>query len=184
MALMQPLIHVANLKDLQQHFPGESEIWAVDVTRQHLHRIRKSKKTLSTPISTSRFGFSNTEGSFCTPLGAHTVYKVVGENAEIGQPFKNRKPQGPPLKSFIGGKGDAILTRIIWLDGLVPDYNDKSRSRYIYIHGTHQEEKLGTPASQGCIRMGNILLAEWVKSLSGQKPMVWIGTIENFSDSS
>ena len=30
-----------------------------------------------------------------------------------------------------------------------------SYSRYIYIHGTSEEGKLGTPASHGCIRMKN-----------------------------
>ena len=27
--------------------------------------------------------------------------------------------------------------------------------RYIYIHGTHDEDKLGNPVSHGCIRMSN-----------------------------
>jgi len=27
--------------------------------------------------------------------------------------------------------------------------------RYIYIHGTNDEDKIGTPASIGCIRMRN-----------------------------
>ena len=27
--------------------------------------------------------------------------------------------------------------------------------RYIYIHGTPEEASLGTPASHGCVRMGN-----------------------------
>ena len=27
--------------------------------------------------------------------------------------------------------------------------------RYIYIHGTNHEERLGRPASIGCVRMGN-----------------------------
>ena len=27
--------------------------------------------------------------------------------------------------------------------------------RFIYIHGTHEEEKIGQPASHGCIRMLN-----------------------------
>ena len=35
-----------------------------------------------------------------------------------------------------------------------------SRDRYIYIHGTHEEHKIGTPASHGCIRMRNTDVAE------------------------
>ena len=39
--------------------------------------------------------------------------------------------------------------------------------RYIYIHGTNQEEKIGTPASHGCVRMRNddmVELYEMVQS--------------------
>jgi lipoprotein-anchoring transpeptidase ErfK/SrfK len=39
--------------------------------------------------------------------------------------------------------------------GTVDTYN-----RYIYIHGTNEEHKLGTPASHGCIRMRNADVAE------------------------
>jgi len=48
----------------------------------------------------------------------------------------------------------AIQTRIMWLGG--KDANNKNTySRYIYIHGTNVESHLGTPASHGCVRMGN-----------------------------
>jgi Uncharacterized protein conserved in bacteria len=30
-----------------------------------------------------------------------------------------------------------------------------TKSRYIYIHGTHAEDCIGSPASHGCIRMRN-----------------------------
>ena len=58
-----------------------------------------------------------------------------------------------------GGGRDYVLTRILWLEGLEPGVNRgagiDSRARYIYIHGTNQEQLLGTPASHGCIRMAN-----------------------------
>ena len=54
---------------------------------------------------------------------------------------------------------DFITSRIIWLSGLEPDYNKgkgvDSYQRYIYIHGTDEEGRLGKPASHGCIRMAN-----------------------------
>ena len=40
----------------------------------------------------------------------------------------------------------------MWLDGL-EYYNKNTFSRYIYIHGTPEEKKIGRPASYGCIRM-------------------------------
>ncbi len=30
-----------------------------------------------------------------------------------------------------------------------------TKERYIYIHGTNQEQSIGQPASNGCIRMRN-----------------------------
>ena len=53
---------------------------------------------------------------------------------------------------------DAILTRILWLDGCEAS-NANTRERYIYIHGTPEEHLLGTPASHGCIRMRNADIA-------------------------
>ena len=39
--------------------------------------------------------------------------------------------------------------------------NANTRERYIYIHGTNQEELLGTPASHGCVRMSNADIKEF-----------------------
>ena len=49
---------------------------------------------------------------------------------------------------------DHVLTRILWLSGLDPE-NSNTRDRFIYIHGTNQEDLIGTPASHGCIRLRN-----------------------------
>jgi lipoprotein-anchoring transpeptidase ErfK/SrfK len=47
----------------------------------------------------------------------------------------------------------------MWLDGLEPGLNkdgvNDSFSRYIYIHGTSDERRIGEPVSLGCIRMTN-----------------------------
>lgn len=176
---MQPLIHVHGLSDLSLHFPGESEIWAVDIPGQQLYRLINGILTGHTPVSTSRFGQGNIPGSLKTPLGPHRIADVIGSGAALGQTFVERIPVGDPLKDWTGGSGDAILTRILWLEGLCPALNGNSKSRYIYIHGTHQEEKLGRPASQGCIRMGNHVLASWADQLDLHHPLVWIGEILN-----
>jgi lipoprotein-anchoring transpeptidase ErfK/SrfK len=51
------------------------------------------------------------------------------------------------------------MARILWLQGLEPGVNQgddvDSYRRYIYIHGTSEEDSIGTPASHGCIRMRN-----------------------------
>lgn len=172
---MQPRIHLSSLETLKAAFPDEAEIWAVDLDRQRCFRLSARGPLVSTPVSTSRYGVSDEPDSCQTPPGAHRVCEVIGTGAPVGQPFRSRKPRGTPLTCFTGGEGDAILTRILWLDGLVPGLNTHSKARYIYIHGTHQEEKLGSPASSGCIRMGNQVLADWCDSLENIRPLVWIG---------
>ena len=56
-------------------------------------------------------------------------------------------------------KTDDITSRILWLEGIEQGKNKgvgmDSYLRYIYIHGTSEEGRLGTPASHGCIRMKN-----------------------------
>ena len=47
---------------------------------------------------------------------------------------------------------DPIVTRILWLRGLEAQ-NANAFGRDIYIHGTPEEWKIGSPASYGCVRM-------------------------------
>ena len=50
-----------------------------------------------------------------------------------------------------------ITTRILWLAGLEPGVNAggavDTYERYIYIHGTNHEHRLGAPASSECQRI-------------------------------
>ncbi|KAA0437697.1 MAG: L,D-transpeptidase, partial [Candidatus Thioglobus sp.] len=58
-----------------------------------------------------------------------------------------------------------ILSRILWLDGLEA-HNQNTKARYIYIHGTTDNQPMGAALSHGCIRMRNqdiIKLFELVK---------------------
>jgi lipoprotein-anchoring transpeptidase ErfK/SrfK len=66
--------------------------------------------------------------------------------------FKGRVPTGEIATP--GGDEDLVLSRILWLEGLDAN-NNNTRDRYIYIHGTNQEDLIGTPASHGCIRLCN-----------------------------
>jgi len=54
---------------------------------------------------------------------------------------------------------DLVLSRILWLDGL-ESHNANTRNRFIYIHGTRHEDKIGEPDSHGCIRMRNADVVE------------------------
>ena len=103
------------------------------------------------PVSTSKFGLGDRPGSKATPLGKMEIAKKIGNNAPSGMKFHGRRPTGEIVKANAPGR-DPIVTRILWLKGLEAQ-NRRAFDRAIYIHGTAEEWKIGTPASYGCIRM-------------------------------
>jgi L,D-transpeptidase YbiS len=104
------------------------------------------------PVSTSRFGVGTEQGSLKTPTGRFRVSKKIGENMPSGTIFRGRVPLKPddPLPPT----EDFVTSRILWLDGL-DEHNANTRERFIYIHGTKHEDKIGSPAGHGCVRMRN-----------------------------
>jgi hypothetical protein len=102
-------------------------------------------------VSTSKFGLGDGPGSNATPLGELAIAKKIGAGAPVGMKFKSRKPTGEIVPVNAPGR-DPIVTRILWLKGL-QSQNDNAYGRMIYIHGTPEEVKIGTPASYGCVRM-------------------------------
>ena len=60
---------------------------------------------------------------------------------------------------------DLVLTRLLWLSGEEPGKNQggnvDSHARYIYFHGTNDEDLIGQPASHGCIRLRNAAVIEF-----------------------
>ncbi len=119
------------------------------------------------PVSCATNGAGEHDGSYCTPRGRHRIAEKIGAGVPLFSAFKSRQPTGeiwtPELDAGNPGR-DWILTRILWLDGLEPGKNKggtvDTHGRYIYIHGTHEEHRIGTPASHGCIRMRNTDVAE------------------------
>ena len=104
-----------------------------------------------------------------TPLGQFRVAEKFGADAPVGTVFKSRAPVGfrdehPPDE-------DLILSRILWLDGLEA-HNANTRDRFIYIHGTNHEHKIGEPVSHGCIRMKNADLVELFDMIEPGTPVV------------
>ena len=92
-----------------------------------------------------------------TPLGRFRVAEKFGADAPVGTVFKSREPVGSQGEH--PSDDDLVLSRILWLDGLEP-HNANTRDRFIYIHGTNHEHKIGEIASHGCIRMRNVDLIE------------------------
>lgn len=125
----------------------------VSVRDQKMLLVRDGNPVKSYKISTSKFGIGDRPGSNCTPLGRLQVAKKIGANAPMGGVFKSRRPTGEVLRPNAPGR-DPIVTRILWLTG-TESRNQNAFRRTIYIHGTPEERRLGSPASYGCIRMGS-----------------------------
>jgi lipoprotein-anchoring transpeptidase ErfK/SrfK len=109
------------------------------------------------PVSTSRFGIGTKEGSMKTPIGRFRVAEKIGGDMPAGTIFRSRvalMPDDPHPPTE-----DLVMSRILWLDGL-DEHNTNTRDRFIYIHGTKHESKIGSPASCGCIRMRNADVVE------------------------
>ena len=123
----------------------------VSVPDQKLALYRKGQLVKVYDVSTSKFCLSSRNGSYGTPLGAHEVAKKIGDGQPAGMKFHSRRPTGEIVQANAPGR-DPIVSRILWLSGKEPD-NRNSYSRCIYIHGTAEEWRIGTPASYGCIRM-------------------------------
>ena len=143
----------------------------IDISiREQLLRLKRDDETLRTyPISSSRFGLGSEEGSMKTPLGEFRVAEKIGHEAAPGTIFKARVALGPddPLPDT----EDFITSRILWLEGLDED-NANTRDRFIYIHGTKNEDKIGQPDSHGCIRMRNDDVIELFDLVDETTPVV------------
>lgn len=123
----------------------------VSVSDQRLLLVRDGEAVKSYPISTSKFGLGSRRGSMRTPVGRMAVAKKIGSGAPSGAVFKSRRRTGEVLRPNAPGR-DPIVSRIIWLRGKERQ-NRNTYGRYIYIHGTPEERRIGQPVSYGCIRM-------------------------------
>lgn len=129
----------------------KSEI-VVSVKDQKLGLYHEGVLQKQYAISTSKFGLGDQLGSYKTPLGNHEVIAKIGHGLPTGAVLKSRSWNGEVLKPNAPGR-DPIVSRILWLRGMETD-NSNAMKRFIYIHGTTEEGRLGKPASFGCIRMG------------------------------
>ena len=123
----------------------------VSVADQKMAVYRYGTEIARYDVSTSKFGLGDRPGSNGTPLGEMAVAKKIGDGAPLGMKFKSRKPTGEIVPVNAPGR-DPIVTRILWLKGL-ESQNKNAYRRMIYIHGTPEEVKIGSPASYGCVRM-------------------------------
>jgi len=134
----------------------------ISIAEQRLRLLQGDDVLMEVAVSTALNGVGEEEGSGCTPRGWHLVRARIGEGCPESSVFVGRRPTGeiysPELRRQAPQR-DWILSRILWLSGLEPGRNrlgsvDTMR-RYIYIHGTPDEEPMGVPLSHGCVRMRN-----------------------------
>jgi hypothetical protein len=134
-----------------------SFILTVNISKQTVSLFEDNKFVKKFRCSTSRFGIGQIEGSNRTPLGLHRIAEKIGGGEPAGTVFKAREIIGHTSQpEFADAK---ITTRILWLEGLEPGFNQggnvDSHARYIYIHGTGDQATIGRPASFGCIHLAD-----------------------------
>ena len=152
----------------------------VDIATQQLHLIGDVIHRYS--ISTALNGAGEQQGSGCTPRGQHRIAQKIGANQPCNSVFVGRVATGEIYDAALAAQfpnRDWILSRILWLDGLEPAFNQgagcDSHARYIYIHGTPDTEPMGEARSHGCIRMRNADVIELFD-------LVDVGTVVNIVD--
>ena len=126
----------------------------ISLDRQTLDLFSDGALVRTFTISSGEKGMGFDEGSFRTPTGRLAISEKIGDGEPAYTRFVARVPVGTWSPGCITEE-DLILSRILRLDGLDAE-NGNTMDRYIYIHGTNQEEQLGQPASHGCIRLGNM----------------------------
>lgn len=153
-----------------------SILW-ISVGEQRLRLYHHGVPVAEYAVSTSAKGTGCRQNSFQTPTGLHRVAKKIGEGQPVGMVFKERKPTTLNAQRSTLNE-DRILTRILWLEGLEPGVNQGGEvdtfERYIYIHGTNHEDKIGQPASLGCVRMRNDDVVKLFDAVE-EGTLVWIG---------
>lgn len=138
-------------------------ILLINIDQQRLYHLCDDTLIHHYIISSALNGTGSKNGSGKTPLGAHCILEKFGDEAPIGSIFKGRVNTGKVATILTAddtlSDADNITSRILWLSGLEANYNQgddvDSYHRYIYIHGTDEEGRLGKPVSHGCIRMAN-----------------------------
>ena len=132
--------------------------------------VKENEKPIRTyPVSTSRFGIGTEKGSFKTPTGRFRVAEKIGSDMPKGTVFVGRVPLAPD--EALPTTDDFVTSRILWLDGL-DEQNANTRDRFVYIHGTKHEHKIGMAASHGCVRMRNADVIELFEMVDEGTPVV------------
>jgi L,D-transpeptidase catalytic domain len=153
----------------------------VNISKQLLSLFDEHQELIAEyPVSTSKYGIGNKNGSFQTPLGHHQICDMIGDNMPADEVYIGREAKGQLSDLRAQGSElpeDIITARILRLAGVEQGVNRgegiDSFDRYIYIHGTADEANISHPASHGCVRMLNNDIIELYKKVELNTD-VWI----------
>jgi hypothetical protein len=159
--------------------PGE-RLLAVRISTATMQFFRGGELVRSYVISTSKRPPSNVKNSLGTPRGLHEIAERIGAGQPPGMVFKARVPTGRHYVEALQREPDndnLVTSRILWLRGLEPGVNRggdvDTYERYVYIHGTNHDDRIGEPLSAGCVLMRNLdIIALYEEVRAGDH--VWI----------
>ena len=151
----------------------------ISIASQKMARIESGAVMRIYDISTSARPPSCKVDSFGTPPGLHAVADKIGGGQPEGMVFKGRLPTGKRYSEYTGEDAarNLITSRILRLRGLEPGHNNgpgcDSYERYIYIHGSNHEDRIGQPFSGGCVEMRNAEVIQLFDTVEAGD-LVWI----------
>ena len=138
-----------------------ADLLLVSIQDQKMYHQKEGKTVKTYVISTSLNPPNCQEDSFGTPWGLHEICEIIGKGQPLGMVFEARLAQGRCFWECepSARKKNLITTRILRLRGLEEGLNSggdsDSFARFVYIHGTNHEGRLGKPSSSGCIQVSN-----------------------------
>lgn len=138
----------------------------VSIGTQELCLVEDGELVQRFTVSTSKRPPSCEEDSLGTPWGLHRVEQKIGDGEPEGMVFRSREPTGRCFFEYdeATNQENLITTRILRLRGMEGGVNVggdcDSWNRYIYIHGTNHEDRIGIPASSGCVQLTNTDILE------------------------
>ena len=151
----------------------------VSIEKQEMALLEKGEISAVFTISSSKNPPSFLADSYGTPTGLHAIADKIGAGAPEGTVFKGREPTGQVYSqvSSVDGERNLITSRILRLRGLEIGKNSgegrDSYDRYIYIHGSNHEDRIGQPFSGGCVEMFNADVIELFDRVD-EGDLIWI----------